>query len=161
MSSNAEKAAVTVQAICRDRWCDPETAKSALAALEEVLDGIYAGAAFTPDVIPGILEIAQQTVRAPAGYQWKVEEDGAGGLLPYLQPVSGIPEGYRLAARVTIGFDSGNFPVKGDLWACTGCGAMICPGDRELHDRRDAEIRSLLKSGNARVEAAPESGSGN
>lgn len=44
------------------------------------------------------------------------------------------PDGYEFAARVTTGFDGGWHPLKGDLWSCTRCGALILPASRELHD---------------------------
>ncbi|MCW2929995.1 MAG: hypothetical protein JWM19_957 [Actinomycetia bacterium] len=160
MSSQERKAHATVMAITRALWCDLAWAKSLVSDLESALEKAYGGTALTPDVIPGILAMAEQVIPAPAGYRWAVEED-CGNLFPYLQPADEMPEGYRFAARVTAGFDGGNHEVQGDLWSCKACGSVILPGDRELHDKRDAEIRSLLESGNMRAEAAPADPGGN
>lgn len=64
------------------------------------------------------------------------------------KPVDGIPLGYRLAGRITSGFDGGNHSLKSDVWACRRCGTFIQPGDDYIHDRHHAEIDSLLDESN-------------
>lgn len=61
----------------------------------------------------------------------------------------GIPEGYGFAARVTIGLDEAKHPLRADLLRCSGCSAVIFPGDRERHDADHATadaVRANLAS---------------
>jgi hypothetical protein len=55
-----------------------------------------------------------------------------------------IPSGYSFAARVTVGFDGGYHPLKGDLWKCRSCASLIVPADKDVHERFHALLDSLL-----------------
>jgi hypothetical protein len=60
---------------------------------------------------------------------------------------SRIEPGYDFAARVTLSFDGGNHPLKGDLWKCNRCAAVVYPAEYQKHDRDHAvsdEIRANI-----------------
>lgn len=57
-----------------------------------------------------------------------------------------IPEGYSFAIRATVGFDGGNHPLKGDVWKCGRCAALLLPDGRPLHDEHHRKTEAALAS---------------
>lgn len=55
-----------------------------------------------------------------------------------------IPEGYSFAIRATVGFDGGNHPLKGDVWKCGRCAALLLPDGRPLHDEYHRKTEAAL-----------------
>lgn len=120
--------------------------------LERRADSLFAGSMFTPGLEQTVVTYAWSAMRPPAGWEWKAERTEANGIFLYLSPLfrdgDGIPSGFRFAALVVTGFDGGNNPVKGDLWACRSCSAVIIPGDKDVHEGFHALVDSLLEEHN-------------
>jgi hypothetical protein len=56
--------------------------------------------------------------------------------------------GYSVAGQITVGFDGGNHPLKGDILRCRSCGSLLLPADQDIHDRLHTLIdKLLLRSG--------------
>lgn len=66
-----------------------------------------------------------------------------------------IPSGFRFAGRMTIAFDGGNHPLKGDIWSCRSCAALVFPGDKDVHERFHALVDGLLDEANQVAAVSP------
>lgn len=118
----------------------PDKATDAMRDLETRVTRALGGLPVNADLFTQAIELASQIIPAPAGYRWEADVQEGHRLSLYVVSISGIPEGYRFAARVTIGFDGGNHDLRGDLWACTRCAAVIFPDGTGLHDRFHDEV---------------------
>jgi hypothetical protein len=121
-----------------------EATDAALRELERRVRELFAGRPLTWQARAEIAAYASAAMPPPDGWRWEVDRQEEGRLFLYVtrgQP--GIPEGYRFAARVTIGFDGGNHELRGDLWKCGRCAALIFPGDHADHTREHAEFDEL------------------
>jgi hypothetical protein len=119
------------------------TAK-ALQELERRAGDLFEGRPLTWQLRAEVIAYAAVAMPAPEGWRWEVDRQEGDRLFLYVtraQP--GIPEGYRFAARVTIGFDGGNHDLRGDLWKCSRCAAVIFPGDHPDHTREHEEFDEL------------------
>jgi hypothetical protein len=117
---------------------------SALRELERRANELFAGQPLTRTLRAQVTQFAWAAMPAPDGYIWEVDRQDGDKLFLYVtqaRPV--IAEGYRFAARVTIGFDGGNHDLRGDLWKCGRCAAVVFPGDHAEHTREHAEIDEL------------------
>lgn len=118
-----------------------EDAKTILNHLQMKLDEMFTGQPWLPDVVSNILAFLEQSFPAPPTHRWELSQVGTGTVYVNLVPRNGVPAGYSFAARVTIGMDGGNHPLKGDLWKHDECGCLIFPGDKDAHDRFHAALR--------------------
>jgi hypothetical protein len=120
---------------------------NALRELEQRANDLFAGQALTWQLRGDAVAYATAAMPPPDGYRWEVDRQEGDRLFLYVtraQP--GIPEGYRFAARVTIGFDGGNHDLRGDLWRCERCASLIFPGDHGEHTREHAEFDELRQA---------------
>jgi hypothetical protein len=125
----------------------PIHGKSTLTALQELerrAGDLFEGKPFTWNLRAQVTEYASAAMPPPEGYRWEVDFQEGDRLFLYVTRVQpGIPEDYRFAARVTIGFDGGNHELRGDLWKCARCAAVVFPGDHADHTREHAEFDEL------------------
>jgi len=147
MAEREDRASRTIQAVADSQQSGRRGALARLQALEAVLNEEFTGQALNEVLRVNVLAVCGTMIQPPAGYRWQVEQYDS-RLYPYLERLTGLPEGYRFAARVTIGFDGGNHPLRADLWGCTRCSSIIFPDGREGHDRFHAGIDGLLDGAN-------------
>jgi hypothetical protein len=130
---------------------------SALRELERRAGELFGGQPLTLQTRGDIIAYASVAMPPPEGWRWEVDRQEGDRLDFYVTRVQkGIPDGYSFAARVTIGFDGGNHDLRGDLWKCGRCAAVIFPGDHPDHTREHEdfdELRALvIKLGRAAEE---------
>jgi hypothetical protein len=124
---------------------EPAAAEEKMSQMEAALNEHFAGCAVTGSLTEEIIAMASAMMPLPQGYGWHADRiaDGSGRahgsrarfLLYAAALADGTPSGYGFAARVTIGFEGGSREVRGDLWKCRRCAAVIFPGDWDIHDR--------------------------
>jgi hypothetical protein len=122
--------------------------EGALRELERRAGELFSGRPLTLQTRGDVIAYASVAMPPPGGWRWEVDREEGDRLFLYVTRVqAGIPEGYQFAARVTIGFDGGNHELRGDLWKCERCAAVIFPGDHAEHTREHAdfdELRALV-----------------
>lgn len=117
---------------------------NALWELERRVSALFGGQPLTGQLRAQVTEAASAAMPPPDGYRWEVDFQEGDRLFLYVTRMEpGIPEGYRFAARVTIGFDGGNHDLRADLWRCARCAAVVFPGDHAEHTREHTEIDEL------------------
>jgi hypothetical protein len=117
---------------------------NALKELERRAGSLFGGRPLTWQLRGDVIAYASTAMPPPDGYRWEVDRQEGDSLFLYVtreQP--GIPEGYRFAARVTIGFDGGSHELRGDLLSCERCAAVVFPGGHAEHTREHAEFDEL------------------
>lgn len=118
--------------------------ESVLQELERRANDLFGGRPLTWQLRSEIAAYASIAMPAPDGYRWEVDRQEGDRLFLYVTRVQpGIPDGYRFAARVTIGFDGGNHELRGDLWKCGRCASVVFPGDQVDHTREHEEFDEL------------------
>lgn len=126
-----------------------KSTERALQELERRAGDLFRGRPLTGQLRAEIANYATTAMPPPDGYRWEVDrqegdrQEGDRLFLYVTRVEPGIPEGYRFAARVTIGFDGGNHGLRGDLWKCERCAAVVFPGDHAEHTREHAEVDEL------------------
>lgn len=118
----------------------PADATDAMRDLETRVNQVLQGIPVTADTLAQATQMATQILPPPPGYRWEADVQEEHRMSLYVVSVSGIPEGYRFAARVTTGFDGGNHELRGDLWACERCASVVTPDGTGAHDRFHEEV---------------------